>query len=243
MNPSTHPTAAIRVVPPHTAAWSVPDAVRVLVVALPLSAWGLVRLIESQPSPLCSVGVVASVGEAVEQLPALRPDVVLVDLDGEEGAETLTALQAQTSAKVLVVTSSSHTALHDRAVLAGARGVVAKREAPDVLLRALVKVHAGEVWIDRSATGRIFQELSRQKAQRPEDPAQARLALLTARERQMVAALAADAAAPGKVLAQRMQISENTLRNHLTSIYSKLQVSNRVELYAFAHRLGLAAEA
>ncbi|NIC41787.1 response regulator transcription factor [Aquabacterium sp. A08] len=216
---------------------------RVMVVALPLSAWGLARLIETEPVRMHCVGMVSSAAEGVLQVRQLRPDVVVYDLDGEDDTEALADLHAQTEAKVLAVTSSPHTAVHDNAVLAGARGVVAKREGPEVLLRAIDKVRFGEIWIDRGATGRIFQELARQRAGRREDPEKTLLAQLTPRERQTVAALAADAAAPGKVLAKRMHISENTLRNHLTSIYSKLQVANRVELYAFAHRHGLAAEA
>ncbi len=216
---------------------------RVMVVALPLSAWGLERLLASEPQGLTCVGCVSSAAEGVLRAAEWRPDVVVYDLDGEEDSEALTHLHAQTSAKLLAVTSSGDTTVYDSAVLAGARGVVGKREAPDVLLKAIAKVQAGEVWIDRTATGRIFLELARQKTGRNDDPEKARLGLLTARERQMVAALAADASAPGKVLAQRMRISENTLRNHLTSVYSKLGLGNRVELYAFAHRHGLAAEA
>lgn len=210
---------------------------RVVVVALPVTAWGLEKLVSTQPHALHFVGAAASAAQAVLQLPEWKPDVVLFDLDGEEDTESLNDLHAQTSARVLALTSSGDTALHDTAILAGARGVVAKREAPDTLLKALAKVHAGEMWIDRSATGRIFMELARQRVQsRREDPSKTKLALLTPRELQTLQALAADAASPGKVLANRLHISENTLRNHLTSIYSKLGVSNRTELYAFAHQ-------
>ena len=82
-------------------------------------------------------------------------------------------------------------------------------------------------------------ELARRKPQTQPDPEQRRIDQLTPRERQLVVTLASDAAAPGKVVAQRLHISEHTLRNHLTSVYGKLGVSNRVELYAFAQRHGL----
>ena len=228
----------------HIATSSAPQLVRVALVALPLTAWGLERLMGAPASRLRCVGVAHSGAEAVLQVDAWRPDVVLFDLDGEDGTESLADLHASTQAKVLALTSSPHTAEHDAAILAGARGVVDKREAPEVLLTALEKVYQGESWIDRSATGRIFMELARQRTGvRREDPDKARIAQLTPRERQMVEALAQDAASPGKVLAQRLHISENTFRNHLTSINSKLGVSNRVELYAFAlkHGLGISA--
>ena len=147
-------------------------------------------------------------------------------------------------ARILALTSTTNTAVHDAAILAGARGVMTKHESPETLLKALAKVHAGEMWIDRSATGRIFMELARQRVQsRLEDPAQEKFKLLTPREQHTMLALAADAASPAKVLAHRLHISEHTLRNHLTSIYSKLGVSNRTELYAFSHKHGLVPEA
>lgn len=211
-----------------------------VVVALPVTAWGLERLIDMHPHEMCCVGSAPSAAQAVMWLGDWQPDVVLFDLDGTEGTDPLALFQAQTTAPVLAVTSSSDALVHDAAILAGARGVLGKREAPETVLKALVKVAAGEMWIDRHATGRIFMELARQRVQTlRDDPAKAKLALLTPRERQTLLALAADAASPGKVLADRLHISENTLRNHLTSIYSKLGVSNRTELYAFAHQHGV----
>jgi DNA-binding CsgD family transcriptional regulator len=56
------------------------------------------------------------------------------------------------------------------------------------------------------------------------------------RERQTIAAVSSDVAAPAKVIARKLCISEHTLRNHLTSIYSKLEVANRLDLYAYATR-------
>jgi len=129
--------------------------------------------------------------------------------------------------------------LHHAYLFSGARGVVEKRSAPALLLKAIEKVHDGELWVDRAATSRIFMELARQKAAKGKDPEQQRIATLTKRERHSIAAVASDANAPGKVIAARLNISEHTLRNHLTSVYSKLGVPNRLALYAYAHRHGL----
>jgi DNA-binding CsgD family transcriptional regulator len=93
--------------------------------------------------------------------------------------------------------------------------------------------------VDRAATSRIFMELARQKAGKSKDPEHQRIASLTKRERHSIAAVASDASAPGKVIAARLNISEHTLRNHLTSVYSKLGVANRLALYAYAHQHGL----
>jgi DNA-binding NarL/FixJ family response regulator len=216
-----------------------PAAVRVALVALPLTAWGLSRLLAEVSPPFELTGIADSAIEAVPLLQDWQPDVLVLDLDGEAGAEAVGLLNLHLPSKVLVLVTSPLTDLHDSAVLAGARGVVEKREQPQTLLKAIEKVHAGEMWIDRSATGRIFMELARRKPQTQPDPETWRIDHLTPRERQLVVALASDAAAPGKVVAQRLHISEHTLRNHLTSVYGKLGVSNRVELYAFAHRHGL----
>lgn len=223
----------------HDNGTSFTGSIRVALVALPLTAWGLQKLIHDAQPGLSCVGVASSAAEAVLNLGAWQPDVVVLDLDGEDGTEALSDLNQRLPSKLLALTSSQHSALHDSAVLAGARGVVPKRESPDTLLKAIGKIHAGEMWIDRSATSRIFFELARQKSTGASSQESRRIAQLTPRERQMVAALANDAAAPGKVLAERLHISEHTLRNHLTSIYGKLGVVNRVELFAYAHRHGL----
>lgn len=212
---------------------------RVMLVALPLMSWGLERLLEGDHGRWSVVGVVASAAEGVLRLEQIAPELVVFDLDGEEGTESLAHLQSQTPARILALTSSRDSVLQDSAVLAGARGVVGKYEAPIVLLRALEKVHAGEMWIERSATGRIFTELSRHQEGRWRSSRRTSVSALTPKERLTVEALASDAAAPGKVVAQRLNISEHTLRNHLTSIYRKLSVSNRAELHAYVSRHGL----
>lgn len=217
--------------------------IQVQLVALPLVLWGLERLVESAQPRLALAGSAASVAEFLLAIHRGAPDVVVLDLDGEDDTASLADLHRQTKAKILAVTASRDTALHDSAVLAGARGVVEKREPPSLLLKAIERVHEGEIWIDRNATSRIFLELARKKAAHANDPEQQRIASLTRRERQTIAALASDASASGKQVAERLHISEHTLRNHLTSIYSKLGLTNRVDLYAFAHKLGLSNNA
>ena len=215
--------------------------IQVLLVALPLVAWGLERLVESAQPRLMLAGSVSSVAEYLLSLHLYTPDVVVLDLDSEDCIESLADLHNQTKARILVVTGSSDVALHDSAVLAGARGVVDKRDSASAstLLKAIEKVHDGELWIDRNATSRIFLELARKKAERDIGPEQQKIAKLTRREQQTIASLASDPSAPGKLVAEKLHISEHTLRNHLTSIYSKLGLTNRVDLYAYAHKHGL----
>jgi DNA-binding NarL/FixJ family response regulator len=214
-------------------------SIQVHLVAQPLVSWGLERLVQTAHPRLEVVGVAATTAESLPLLERKSADVVVLDLDGEESSDSVAELQTRTRAKILVLTGSPDVVMLDRAVLAGVRGVVRKREPPATLLKAIEKVHEGELWIDRGATSRIFMEMARQKAAEKNDPDKSKISTLTMRERQTIMALASDAAAPGKVIAGRLCISEHTLRNHLTSIYSKLGLSNRLDLYAYASKHSL----
>jgi DNA-binding NarL/FixJ family response regulator len=198
--------------------------------------WGLEKLIEGEHPNMQVIGKATTSAEALRLLDEARPDIILLDLDlgGENGSNAIQALMAKSKAKVLVLTGSRDIAVHDAAVLAGAMGVVEKGEPAETILKAVRKVHEGEIWLDRSATGRIFLELSRNKASEAMNPEQKKIASLTPRERQIVAEIGSDAAAGSKQIAERLHISEHTLRNHIASIYEKLDVSSRLELFAYA---------
>lgn len=215
------------------------QAIQVHLVAQQLVCWGLERLVQSAHPRLEVAGMASSVSDCLTAMERNKPDVVVLDLEGSDVAPSVTQLQAQTRAKILLLTSSADMAMLDRAVLAGVRGVVRKHESPATFLKAIEKVHEGEFWIDRGATSRIFLEMARQKADERNNPEKSKIATLTTRERQTIAAVASDASAPGKVIAGRLCISEHTLRNHLTSIYSKLGLSSRLDLYAYATKHSL----
>jgi two-component system, NarL family, nitrate/nitrite response regulator NarL len=203
--------------------------------------WGLEKLIEGEHPRMQVVGKATTSAEALKLLDEVQPDIILLDLDlgGENGSNAIQSLMAKSKAKVLVLTGSRDIAVHDAAVLAGAMGVVEKGEPAETILKAIRKVHEGEIWLDRSATGRIFLELSRSKAAEAQNPEQRKIASLTPRERQIVAEIGSDAAAGSKVIAERLHISEHTLRNHIASIYEKLEVSSRLELFAYAGKHGI----
>ena len=200
--------------------------------------WGLEKLIEGASPPMEVLGKATNSVEAMQLLNGIRPDIILLDLDlgGENGIHAIPALIAKSTSKILVLTGSRDPAVHDSAVLAGAMGVVEKGESADTILKAIQKVHEGEVWLNRVATGRVFVEMARSKASDGTDPEQKKIASLTPRERQIVAEIGGDAAASSRVIAERLRISEHTLRNHIASIYEKLQVSSRLELFAYAGR-------
>jgi two-component system, NarL family, nitrate/nitrite response regulator NarL len=190
------------------------------------------------------VGSAESCADAHNILLQASPNVILLDIDlgAENGVEEISRLIAVSRAKVLMLTGVRDKSIHDKAVLAGASGVVEKEASAETILTAIRKVHEGQIWLDREATGRIFVEFSRDGGAATMNPERTKISSLTQRERAIVAVTASNAGANAKTIAQALFISEHTLRNHLTSIYNKLDVANRLELFAYAHKHGLAKQ-
>lgn len=208
-----------------------------------LLARALEHFLGAAPQRFEVVGSALTDEEALGQLRHLAADVIILDIDGagERALALLARLRELTSGKLLLLSRLDNGALQDKGVMAGARGVLDRNLNPETLLTALEKVHEGQLWLDRAATGRIFVEFSRLGGPpaRPETPAGKRFQL-TEREHQIVAFIAHNTGEPGKIIASKLHISESTLRNHLTSIYEKLGVANRPGLLAYAFQHGLA---
>ncbi len=204
--------------------------------------WGLEKLIESDGSRMQVVGKATGWLDALEMLDEdeCDPDVILLDLDlgKERGIDGIPRLLAQSRAKILILTGVRDQPLHDRAMLVGASGVVEKESSAETILLAIKRVHEGQLWLDRAATGRVFLELSRSndKSNNKISSERQKIANLTVREKQVIETVTANPGEKTGVHAVTLRISEHTLRNHLTSIYEKLDITNRVELFAFAHK-------
>ena len=203
--------------------------------------WGLERLIDSGKPAMQVVGTATNCAEALKLIDEAAPNLILLDigLGTENGVNEIPNLLARSHAKILVLTGLRDESLHDKAVLAGASGVVEKEAPAETILAAIEKVHEGQLWLDRVATGRIFLEFARENAAQSVDPERVKIASLTDREREIVSIAATHAGFNAKAIAEMLYISEHTLRNHLTSIYDKLQVANRLELFAYVHKHGL----
>ena len=207
--------------------------------------WGLDRLIASESPRMQTVGKAANRQEIFQALDAAEPDLILLDLDlnGESALDFLGDIQRRTPARVLVLTGLRDPQVHQRAILGGARGVVLKDVPAETILLAIQSVHDGEVWLDRGTMSRLLERLTSGSngASRSGDPHAARIASLTAKERDIITALVKKPGVPNKTLADILCMSDHTLRNHLTAIYDKLAVQNRVALtlYAIEHQLAL----
>lgn len=220
-------------------------AIRVSLISdFQLTAWGLARLFELEPQRFQLVVSAFTFGQStIDAVAVSSPDVVLLDIDSEpeQVLPFISSLhKAAPDSKILLLTRLDDTTLQDRAVISGARGVIDKHTTSTVLLTAITKVHLGQIWIDRMATGRLFVELSRMSSHPADNRGVPVRASLTDREQQIVVFIANNTGDPGKAVAKKLLISESTLRNHLTSIYEKLGVSNRHGLLAYAFQNGLA---
>src|SRR3954469_10631174 len=136
---------------------------------------------------------------AVEIAAAAKPDVVVVDVDlaTEKDGGLVPDLINGRDTRVLVL-SGSRDGKHELAILRGACGVVHKDDTPELLIKAIKKVHQGELWLDRNSTGRLFVELSRQKG--PPSAAETAIASLTEREHDVVRSLVKQPGADNKTL-------------------------------------------
>lgn len=185
--------------------------------------------------------VVAQAGnktEALERAMSERPDVIILDLvlGDEDGLSFLPELcEASPNSRVLVLTGVQNPDSHRRAIRRGAVGIVLKEHAADQLLKAILKVNEGEVWIERSMMGSMIQELNKPPLV---DPEFTKIESLTDREREVIALIGEGL--KNKQVGERLFISETTVTHHLSSVFSKLEVSDRLELIIYAFRHGLA---
>jgi two-component system, NarL family, nitrate/nitrite response regulator NarL len=203
--------------------------------------WGLEKLIDSQRPRMQVIGKYTSFAEASSFIKELAPDIVLLDMDlgTEKGIEVIPQMLAITPAKIVILTGSRDGKLLDHAVVAGAKGVLGKENSAETIIRAIECVHGGQLWIDHDRMGRIISDLSNKKSEKESSPELEKLKTLTPKERMILEAMTSRAGSSGSEVAKSIHISESTLRNHLTSIYAKLDISNRLELWDFAQKYGL----
>ena len=198
-------------------------------------------LIDSHPE-LRVAGEAANQAEALTLAAREQPDIILLDLDmaGDNGLDLLPKFHnTDKAARVIILTGVRDPEAHYRAMRLGARGLVLKEKAAEIVIKAILKVHAGELWFDRSLMGSVIAEIAREGGpQKRPGPEAAKIATLTEREREVIALIGEGL--KNKQIASRLYISETTVRHHLTSIFDKLGTSDRLELVIYAYRHGLA---
>jgi DNA-binding NarL/FixJ family response regulator len=198
-------------------------------------------LLEKQPG-IVVVGEASTKSEAVPLATREQPEIILLDvcLVEENGIDLIPELLAVSEeSKIIMVTGIKDPAEHQRAIRAGAMGVVHKETSADMLLKAIRRVNAGELWLDRQMTATLVNRL-RRDLEAPKASTEVELSSqLTARELQLITLIGEGL--KNKQIAERLCISEATVRHHLTSILKKLEVSDRLELLIFAYQHNLIA--
>jgi len=206
----------------------------VLVDDHPIVLQGLQQLFERHDDfqVMCCCQDGATALDAVEQY---QPDVLVMDLrmPGLSGLDVLRALTAnQSRTRTVLLTAIVRDSEVMEAIKSGVRGIVLKESSPDVLIDCVRRVHRGEQWIERETVTRALQRvLDRESAEREAEET------LTPREIEIVRMVARGLR--NRAIAERLAISEGTVKVHLHNVYEKLGIDGRLELVLCAQQKGL----
>jgi two-component system nitrate/nitrite response regulator NarL len=201
----------------------------------PIFRDGLRRLLEAEPR-LTVIGEAPDGAEAVKLARQLKPDIMLLDLampkhPGLEALREMNSNTGQPGVRIILLTAAAEKNQIVEALQLGARGVVMKDSATQLLLKAIDTVMSGEYWVGRESVSNLVQYL-RTLVQSSGEEARQRKFGLTPRELEIVSAVVAGYA--NKEIAEYFKISEDTVKHHLSNIFDKLGVSTRLELALFA---------
>jgi two-component system nitrate/nitrite response regulator NarL len=188
------------------------------------------------------IGEASDGREVLDKVQELDPDVLLLDLrmPNLDGLSTLQALvQLNKRTRVIILTASEDKNEFVQAMKLGCSGIVLKQTAPDLIVKSIRKVYGGEIWLDSHTTAAVMRQFAApgelgggtgSGKTRERSP-------LSTREREIVQLVAQGY--KNKEMAEKMFISEQTVKNHLHNIFDKLGVSDRLELALYAIHKGL----
>jgi len=189
--------------------------------------------------------VVAQAGDEVSVLHLAeqeQPDVIL--FHESSGALARLAILPQLMAvletpRLILLTPLIDSDYHVQAVHHGAMGVVLSQYLPEVLYKAIEKVYSGEVWLDRSLVASVLLQRRTQPKTSATETTPRKIAQLSEREREIISLVGAGL--KNQQIAEQLFLSDVTVRHHLTSIFKKLNVPDRLGLVIFAYQNNLAS--
>lgn len=193
---------------------------------------GIKALVETEPS-LEVIGEASDGREAVAKVSQKSPDVILMDLvmpemDGVEATKRI--IEDKPEGKILILTSFSEEERIIQAIKAGATGYLIKDASPDELVGAIRDVHRGESTLDPKVAGTVLRSMQNEEEDSSED--------LTEREVEVLELVAEGL--PNDDIAEKLYISERTVRSHVSNILGKLGLANRTQAALYAVRQGIA---
>jgi len=199
---------------------------------------GVRKLLETEPG-LCVVGEAVDGEETIRVVRRLNPHILLLDISLPKmtGLEALRELnKAGLRTRTIVLTADIERNQIIEALQSGAHGIVLKHSSLDLLLKSIRCVCDGQYWVGQESVSDLIQALRHMDPSRGASGGSPDFGL-TSREKEVIALIGAGYT--NKDLARKLGISEHTVKHHLTNIFDKLGVSNRLELvlYAIDHRL------
>jgi DNA-binding NarL/FixJ family response regulator len=226
---------------PETVEPVAPSTIRVVISDdHPIVREGLRRLLALE-GDIQVVGEAADGEATIAMVDHLGPDILLLDLrmPGIDGLSALQRLQkVNKRTRVIVLTASEDKNEFVQAMKLGCSGIVLKQTAAELIVKSIRKVHAGEIWLDSHTTAAVMRQFASPNDPAPQGSARPRdRSPLSQREREIVALVAQGY--KNKEMAEKMFISEQTVKNHLHNIFDKLGVSDRLELALYAIHKGL----
>ncbi len=216
------------------------DHIRIIIIdSYTLVRTGL-RLITDGHQGMKVVGEAGDAKQGLDIVGSLKPNIILLKLDPFRsiGLDIIRKLsKASSGSRVILLARPDEAQLLIKAVQEGVLGIVVETQTPETLIKAIQKVHAGEVWIERSMIANLLSGLTNAQQLIIQDPQAESINNLSQRERQVIQQIGQGR--KNYQIAKQLCLSETTVRHHLTSIYEKLGVTDRLELLVFAHRNGL----
>ena len=215
-------------------------SIRVLVAdGHPIVLEGLRSALGHPAGVIQVIGEASDGMEAIEKTVELDPDVVLMELKlpRVDGLTVLRSIQARASrSKVILFSSSENKEEFVEAMKIGCRGIISKSATISLIEKSIQKVHSGEIWLDSHTTAAVIRQFSSPSdfpaVHASNGKSTRERAQLSQREREIIILIAQGY--KNKEIAEKMFITEQTVKNHLHNVFDKLGVSDRLELALYA---------
>jgi DNA-binding NarL/FixJ family response regulator len=196
------------------------------------------RMLLETDKKLRVIGEAVDLGAASAIMAEESPDMILVDLPEKNGHDQLSDFN-RSDVPVLILIGEHDVEVYKSCLRLGISGLIPKEERSDTLFKAIEKVHNGEIWFDRSIMGDTIRQLIEEKSMVDENPKAPPANSLTDREKQVVELICKGL--KNRDIADKLFITETTVRHHLTSVFNKLEITSRLELVIHAFKNNIVA--